>query len=70
MKRVTGAGTMAARRAVIPFVVEKVVALPSQTTLVKKDDWIDAEKAKAEKAALDEGREMGDAGPQVKPRIS
>lgn len=61
---------MAARRAVIPFVVEKVVALPSQTTLVKKDDWIDAEKAKAEKAALDEGREMGDAGPQVKPRIS
>jgi MscS family membrane protein len=33
-----------------------VVALPSQTTMVTKDAWVDAEKAKAVQAAMDKAR--------------
>ena len=36
-----------------------VVALPSQTTLVTQDSWIDAQKAKAAQAAMDKARDPG-----------
>jgi len=33
-----------------------VVALPSQTTLVTRDSWVDQEKAKAVQAAIEQGQ--------------
>ena len=39
-----------------------VVALPSQATLVSKDAWIDAEKAKAAQAAINKRGGSGGAG--------
>ena len=39
-----------------------VVALPSQTTLVTKDAWIDPEKAKAVQAAINKARDPGVLG--------
>lgn len=39
-----------------------VVALPSQTTLVTQDSWIDAQKAKAAQAAMDKARDPGVPG--------
>lgn len=39
-----------------------VVALPSQATLVSKDSWIDAERAKAVQAAIDKRGGSGGAG--------
>lgn len=47
-----------------------VVALPSQTTLVTKDSWIDEEKAKAVQAAIEKAREKDGTGPPVKPATS
>jgi MscS family membrane protein len=41
-----------------------VVALPSQTTLVTKDSWIDPEKAKAIQAAIEKARDPGVPGPR------
>jgi hypothetical protein len=40
-----------------------VVALPSQTTFVTKDAWIDPEKAKAVQAVIDKIRDPGVPGP-------
>ena len=44
-----------------------VVALPSQTTLVTKDSWIDPEKAKAVQAAIEKVRDPGVPGPRKAP---
>jgi len=41
-----------------------VVALPTQTTLVTQDSWIDPEKEKAAKAAIAKIRDPGVPGPQ------
>lgn len=46
------------------------VALPTQTTLVTQDSWIDPEKAKAAKAAIEKLREPGAAGVKGPPRNS
>jgi MscS family membrane protein len=45
-----------------------VVALPTQTTFVTQDSWIDPEKAKAAKIAIEKMRDPGVPGPQkVRP---
>ena len=44
-----------------------VVALPTQTTFVTQDAWIDPEKAKAAKAAIEKIREPGAPGAQKLP---
>jgi len=41
-----------------------VVALPSQATIVTQDSWVDPEKAKAAKAAIEKIRDPGVPGPQ------
>jgi len=41
-----------------------VVALPTQTTLVTQDSWVDPEKAKAAKAAIEKIRDPGGPGAQ------
>jgi MscS family membrane protein len=43
-----------------------VVALPTQTTLVTQDSWVDPEKAKAAKAAMEK---MGDPGAPGLPKL-
>jgi MscS family membrane protein len=47
-----------------------VVALPSQTTFVNRDSWIDPEKAKAVQAAIEKVRSPGVPGPQSPPPSS
>jgi len=42
-----------------------VVALPSQTTLVTQDAWIDPQKAKAAQAAIEKARAPGVPGPRT-----
>jgi MscS family membrane protein len=44
-----------------------VVALPTQTTIVTQDSWIDPEKRKAAKAAIEKIRDPGVPGPQDFP---
>jgi small-conductance mechanosensitive channel len=45
-----------------------VVALPTQTTLVTQDSWIDPEKAKAATAAMEKMRDRGVPGaPKLPP---
>ena len=44
-----------------------VVALPSQTTMVTKDSWVDPEKAKAVQTAMEKTRDGGAPGSQDKP---
>jgi MscS family membrane protein len=44
-----------------------VVALPTQTTLVTQDSWIDPEKAKAAKAAIEKIRDPGVPGTRAAP---
>jgi len=41
-----------------------VVALPTQTTFVTQDSWVDPEKAKAAKAAIEKIRDPGVPGAQ------
>jgi MscS family membrane protein len=47
-----------------------VVALPTQTTFVTKDSWIDPEKEKAVKAAIEKARDPGVPGPRERPPTS
>jgi MscS family membrane protein len=47
-----------------------VVALPTQTTFVTQDSWIDPEKAKAAKAAVEKMRDPGVPGVQKLPPSS
>ncbi len=44
-----------------------VVALPTQTTFVRQDSWIDPEKAKAAKVSIENMRNLGVAGPPKLP---
>ena len=44
-----------------------VVALPTQTTFVTQDSWIDPQKAKAAQAAVEKARDPGVPGPRVPP---
>jgi MscS family membrane protein len=44
-----------------------VVALPTQTTFVTQDSWVDPEKAKTAKAAVEKMRDPGVPGPQKLP---
>jgi MscS family membrane protein len=44
-----------------------VVALPTQTTFVTQDAWVDPEKAKAAKSAIEKMRDPGVLGPQKSP---
>jgi MscS family membrane protein len=44
-----------------------VVALPTQTTLVRQDAWIDAEKAKTAQAAVEKARDPGVPGSRILP---
>jgi MscS family membrane protein len=44
-----------------------VVALPSQATIVTQDSWVDPEKAKAAKAAIEKLRDPGVPGAQKPP---
>ena len=44
-----------------------VVALPTQTTMVSQDSWVDPEKAKAAKAAIEKVRDPGVPGPEKLP---
>jgi MscS family membrane protein len=44
-----------------------VVALPTQTTLVTQDAWIDAQKAKTAQAAVEKARDPGVPGARVPP---
>ena len=44
-----------------------VVALPTQTTFVNQDSWIDPEKAKAAKSAIEKIRDPGVPGPRILP---
>jgi MscS family membrane protein len=44
-----------------------VVALPTQTTFVNQDSWVDPEKAKAAKVAIEKVRDPGVPGPQSFP---
>ena len=46
-----------------------VVALPSQTTMVTKDSWVDAEKSKAVQAAIEKARDPGVPGPRKDPTV-
>lgn len=47
-----------------------VMALPTQTTMVSKDSWIDPEKTKAVQAAIDKVRSPGVPGPDKPPPSS
>lgn len=47
-----------------------VVALPTQTTFVTQDSWVDPEKAKAAKAAIEKMRDPGVPGAQKLPPSS
>jgi MscS family membrane protein len=44
-----------------------VVALPTQTTFVSKDAWIDPQKAKAAQVAIEKARDPGVPGPRIVP---
>jgi MscS family membrane protein len=44
-----------------------VVALPTQTTFVTQDAWIDPQKAKAAQAAVEKARDPGVPGPRIQP---
>jgi MscS family membrane protein len=44
-----------------------VVALPTQTTFVTQDAWIDPMKAKAAQAAVEKARDPGVPGPRIPP---
>ena len=44
-----------------------VVALPTQTTFVTQDTWIDPQKAKAAEAAVEKARDPGVPGPRIQP---
>jgi hypothetical protein len=44
-----------------------VVALPTQTTLVTQDSWIDPEKAKAAAVAVEKSRDPGVPGLRAQP---
>jgi MscS family membrane protein len=44
-----------------------VVALPTQTTIVTQDAWIDPQKAQAAKAAVEKARDPGVPGLRVQP---
>jgi small-conductance mechanosensitive channel len=44
-----------------------VLALPTQTTLVTQDSWIDPEKSKAIRAAVEKVRDPGVPGPGSLP---
>jgi MscS family membrane protein len=44
-----------------------VVALPTQTTFVTQDSWVDPDKAKAAKVAVEKMRDPGVPGPQNLP---
>jgi MscS family membrane protein len=44
-----------------------VVALPTQTTLVTQDAWIDAQKAKTAQAAVEKARDPGVPGARIPP---
>jgi len=44
-----------------------VLALPTQTTLVTRDAWIDPRKAKAAEAAVEKARDSSGPGPRVQP---
>ena len=44
-----------------------VVALPTQTTLVTQDSWIDPEKARAAKTAVEKARDPGVPGMRIPP---
>jgi MscS family membrane protein len=44
-----------------------VVALPTQTTFVTQDAWIDPLKAKAAQAAVEKARDPGVPGPRIPP---
>jgi MscS family membrane protein len=45
-----------------------VVALPSQTTLVTKDSWVDPEKVRAVQAAINKARDPGVPGTDGNPK--
>ena len=47
-----------------------VVALPTQTTFVTQDSWVDPEKAKAAKEAVEKMRDPGVPRPQALPQKS
>jgi MscS family membrane protein len=47
-----------------------VVALPTQTTFVTQDSWVDPEKAKAAKEAVEKRRDPGVPRPQALPHKS
>jgi hypothetical protein len=44
-----------------------VVALPTQTTFVTQDSWIDPQKAKAAEAAVEKARDPGVPGLRAQP---
>jgi MscS family membrane protein len=44
-----------------------VVALPTQTTFVTQDAWIDPQKAKAAEAAVEKARDPGVPGAHIQP---
>ncbi len=44
-----------------------VVALPTQTTFVTQDSWVDPQKAKAAEAAVEKARDPGVPGPRIQP---
>jgi MscS family membrane protein len=44
-----------------------VLALPTQTTLVTQDAWIDPKKAKAAEDAVEKARDSGGPGPRIQP---
>jgi len=44
-----------------------VVALPTQTTFVTQDSWIDPEKARAAKTAVEKARDPGVPGMRIPP---
>ena len=44
-----------------------VVALPTQTTFVTQDSWVNPQKAKAALAAVEKARDPGVPGPQMTP---
>jgi hypothetical protein len=44
-----------------------VVALPTQTTFVSQDTWIDPLKAKAAHAAVEKARDPGVPGSRAQP---
>jgi len=44
-----------------------VVALPTQTTFVTQDSWIDPQRAKAAQAAVEKARDPGVPGPRIPP---